>query len=81
YWDPDGELTGYQQFIGAMTLTAEYRVNIGPTQTLLRTEFRHDTSTGPQGGFYNASSATTQLVPNQNLLFFALIWSFDNPHE
>lgn len=77
YWDPDGELTGYQQFIGAITATTEYALPIGPTQAAFRAEFRHDTSTGPEGGFFNAARPVPALVPGQNLFFAALIWTFD----
>lgn len=77
YWDPNGELTGYQQSISAITLTGEYKVPVGPAFMALRTEFRHDTSTGPQGGFYNPASNQQQLVPGQNLFFISMIWSYD----
>lgn len=82
YWDPNGELTGAEQWIAALTATAEVKLPIDGSATLLRAEYRHDTSTGPQGGFYNpnrdALQAGNLLVPNQNLFFFALIWNYDH---
>lgn len=77
YWDPNGQMTGSEQFIGAITATTEYKLPVGPTSASFRMEFRHDTSTGPEGGFFNAASTQPALVPGQNLLFFALIWTYD----
>lgn len=82
YWDPNGELTGSQQVIGAITTTAEYKLPIKESAALLRAEYRHDTSTGNQVGFYNPNAVdaqfTNQLVPNQNLFFFSVIWNYDH---
>jgi hypothetical protein len=77
YWDPNGEMTGYQQFIRAVTLTGEYKMPVGDAFMAIRTEFRHDNSTGPQGGFYNPQNNLQQLVPGQNVFFMSMIWSFD----
>ena len=60
-----------------MTATAEYRVPLGLSSLAIRTEYRHDESTGPQGGFYNAARMTPALVPGQNLFFVSLLWSYD----
>ncbi len=79
YWDPDGELTGDKQLISAITATTEYRLALGPTTAALRAEYRHDNSTGPQGGFFNPASTSPPLVPGQDLFFFALIWTYDSP--
>jgi hypothetical protein len=82
YWDPNGELTGSQQLIGAITTTAEYKLPMKDSSALLRVEYRRDTSTGNQGGFYNpnieSAQYTNQLVPNQNLFFFSMIWNYDS---
>lgn len=78
YWDPDGEMTGSKQLIAAITTTAEYKLPLGPSNALLRLEFRHDSSTGPQGGFFNPARNDPQLVPGQNLFFMALIWTIDD---
>ncbi|GAB6047080.1 hypothetical protein JCM19379_09040 [Methyloparacoccus murrellii] len=78
YWDPDGQLTGLEQFISAVTLTSEYRTTlVGTSAATVRMEFRHDTSIGPEGGFFNAAGNQPLLVPGQNLLFFALILTYD----
>ena len=77
YWDPDGELTGKKQFISAITTTAEYRLPLGPSTAAIRTEFRHDNSTGPEGGFYNPAGTSLPLVANQNLFFLAVVWTYD----
>ncbi len=77
YWDPNGEMTGYQQFIRAVTLTGEYKIPVGDAFMAIRSEFRHDNSTGPQGGFYNPQNNLQQLVPGQNVFFMSMIWSYD----
>lgn len=82
YWDPNSELTGAEQWIAALTATAEVTLPIDGSAALLRAEYRHATSAGPQGGFYSpnrdASQAGNPLVPDQNLFFFALIWNYDH---
>lgn len=77
YWDPDGEMTGSKQLIAAITTTAEYKMPLGPSNTALRFEFRHDNSTGSQGGFFNPARTDPQRVPRKNLFFMALIWTID----
>ncbi|MFO1418672.1 MAG: outer membrane beta-barrel protein [Methylotetracoccus sp.] len=77
YWDPDGELTGSQQFIRSITGTLEYHHQDGPVSTLVRLEYRYDNSSGPQGGFYGARGTTGTLVPSQSTLFLALMLSYD----
>ncbi len=80
YWDPDGELTGSRQFIYAFTTTAEYLLEAGPASVALRTEFRHDTSTGKDGGFFNPTQTGPSLVSGQNLFFISLLWAYDSTH-
>jgi hypothetical protein len=39
-------MTGSKQPIAAITTTAEYKMPAGPSNTALRLEFRHGSSTG-----------------------------------
>jgi hypothetical protein len=76
YWDPDGLMTGARQTLRAITSTLEYHTEIGNFNALsARLEYRYDRSTGEDGGFY--AGADNHLVPDQNLLMAALMWSFD----
>ena len=82
FWDPNGMQTGVDQFIGALTLTTEYQVPISGSSLVMRTEFRHDTSTdGPFSGFYNPGKQNPREPPyiqGQNLIFVSLLWSYDD---
>lgn len=77
YWDRDGLMTGFQQFIWAVTTTAEYRLPYRWTTSIFRLEYRYDHSTGSEGGFFRGNQ--NRLVPGQNLLIFSAIWTFDSP--
>ncbi|MGH7165368.1 MAG: outer membrane beta-barrel protein, partial [Nitrospiraceae bacterium] len=82
YWDPDGRLTEFQQFVKAITSTLEYKMPVGFTNATLRLEYRYDESTGSQGGFFkdgNFPTGQPVLTPGQHLLFFGLLWTFDSP--
>ena len=82
YYDPDGTMTGAKQFIKGVTTTLEYKLEYAWTTTRFRLEYRFNNSTGPQGGFFTGgptSSGAIGLTPSQNLLFFAILWSFDSP--
>jgi hypothetical protein len=82
YWDRNGQWTGHQQFVKAITNTVEYKIPYRWTNTILRLEYRYDESTGKQGGFYtngNAANGQPRLTPGQNLLIFSLLWTFDSP--
>jgi hypothetical protein len=82
YYDPDGTMTGAKQFIKGVTTTLEYKLEYAWTTTRFRLEYRFNNSTGAQGGFYTGgptSSGAIGLTPSQNLLFFAILWSFDSP--
>jgi len=75
YWDPNGLMTGAQQFIQAYTATLKYRFNpFGVGDLAVNIEYRHDRSTGQEGGFFSGSD--NHLVPNQQLLILALTWAF-----
>ncbi|MEO6202433.1 MAG: outer membrane beta-barrel protein [Nitrospirales bacterium] len=76
YSDPNGLITGFEQFVWAVTATAEYRLPYEWTNSIFRLEYRHDNSTGPGGGFFKG--AGNRLTPSQNLLIFSVIWTFDS---
>ncbi|MDT3776297.1 outer membrane beta-barrel protein [Nitrospira sp. MA-1] len=76
YSDPNGLITGSEQFVWAVTATAEYRLPYEWTNSIFRLEYRHDNSTGPGGGFFKG--AENRLTPSQNLLIFSVIWTFDS---
>src|SRR5712692_8285373 len=78
YWDPDGRLTGFEQFIKAFTTTVEYRIPYRWTNTILRLEYRYDDSRGKGGGFFKDGEVQPGVVglrPAQHLLIFGLIWT------
>lgn len=77
YSDPDGLMTGFDQFIWTITATAEYRLPYEWTNSIFRLEYRYDNSTGPGGGFFKGEENT--LTPSQNLLIFSVILTFDSP--
>lgn len=76
YSDPNGLITGFNQFIWAVTATAEYRLPYEWTNSIFRLEYRHDNSTGSGGGFFKGGG--NDLTPSQNLLIFSVIWTFDS---
>ena len=82
YWDRNGLMTGFEQFIRAVTTTAEYKLPYKWTNTILRLEYRYDESTGPGGGFFKGgevASGVIGLTPAQHMLIFSAIWTFDSP--
>lgn len=82
YWDRNGRLTGFEQFIKAMSTTLEYRVPYQWTNTILRLEYRYDESRGKGGGFFKdgeVAPGVIGLTPSQHLLIFAIVWTFDSP--
>lgn len=82
FWDPDGRMTGFQQFVKSITTTLEYRIPYRWTDTIARLEYRFDDSTGPGGGFFRdgyIQPSVVQLTPTQHLLIFGLIWTLDSP--
>ena len=81
YWDRNGRLTGFEQFITALTSTLEYRLVVRKLTGLLRLEYRFDQSSGPQGGFFRGGEIAPGVIglnQNQHLLNFGLVWSFDS---
>ena len=74
-WDSRGRWTAFEQTVTAFTGTIDYRQSLGGATALLRLEYRTDSSTGPQGGFF--SSEPGRLVPTQHLLIAALIVTFE----
>lgn len=82
YWDRNGQWTGFQQFVKAITTTAEYKFPYKWTNTAVRLEYRYDESTGKQGGFFTDNQVlpgVIGLTPSQQMLLLAILWSFDSP--
>jgi putative OmpL-like beta-barrel porin-2 len=82
YWDRNGRLTGFEQFVKAFTTTLEYRVPYQWTTTILRLEHRFDESRGAGGGFFKdgeVQPGVVGLTPSQHMLVFSAIWTFDSP--
>ncbi len=82
YWDRNGRLTGFEQFVKAVTTTLEHRVSSTWTNTILRLEHRFDESTGIGGGFFKGNEIRPGIIGltvAQHLLIFAAIWTFDSP--
>jgi hypothetical protein len=81
YWDPNGRITGAEQFIKAVTTTLEYKWRLSIHTILARLEYRYDESTGSGGGFFSngqVSPGVIGLTPVQHLLLSSLIWYFDH---
>jgi len=80
YWDPNGRITGTEQFIKAVTATLEYKWRLSIHTILARLEYRYDELTGSGGGFFSngqVSPGIIGLTPEQHLLLCSLIWYFD----
>ena len=76
YRDPNGFMTLADQTIRALTTTLRFDTSIGARHRLAAlVEYRHDRSTGPDGGFYEGPD--NGLVPDQQLILAAFLWSFD----
>jgi len=75
YSDPDGQISGAQQFIQAYTGTVKYQLSLRHHRIVGVFEARYDRSTGDDGGFYKGPD--NSLVPSQSLVLFGLLWSFD----
>lgn len=81
YWDRDGRTTGFVQTVKANTTSLEYKIPYRQASAIIRLEHRIDDSRGPQGGFFNDSSAgpaSVGLTPTQNLLILGVILTFDS---
>ena len=81
-WDSTGRWTLAEQTVKALTSTLEFRVPYERTSAIVRLEHRFDRSTGRQGGFFAEDPAAPHalgLKPNQHLLIFALMLTFDSP--
>jgi len=79
-WDSKGRWTLAEQTVTALTSTLEYRLPYRSAGAILRLEHRVDRSTGPQGGFFDdreVSPGVIGLTPNQHLLVFGVIVTFD----
>jgi hypothetical protein len=78
--DSLGRWTLARQTVSALTSTLEYKLPYKSTNTIFRLEHRFDRSTGPDGGFFKGREVRPGLVgltPNQHLLIFATILTFD----
>ena len=81
FWDRDGRWTLAKQTVKAFTSTLEYRHPNKWTNTIFRLEHRFDDSRGPEGGFFRGAEsppAAVSLTPQQHLLIFATIFTFDS---
>lgn len=77
-WDSHGRWTTFEQSVGAMTSTLEYRARLRRAQGIFRFEHRYDYSTGPQGGFFtDVRPGVAGLARGQHLLAFAWLLTFD----
>jgi len=84
FWDRDGRWTLARQTVKAFTSTVEYRVPYRWTTAIFRLEHRFDDSRGPDGGFFRGTelpSGAVGLTPQQHLLIFATIFTFDSPAQ
>jgi hypothetical protein len=84
FWDPDGLLTGARQLVRAVTATLGYRLSGDATGAgaILRLEYRHDASTGPEGGFFTRRDPVTGeigLAAGQHLAIASVVLTFDPP--
>lgn len=80
YWDPNGRISGYEQFLKAMTTTLEYKWTHSKQTALLRLEHRYDESSGTGGGFFkrgDISPGVPGLAREQHLLLFSIVWTLD----
>lgn len=80
-WDTTGRWTLAEQHVTAVTSTLEYKLPIRSAAALLRLEHRFDRSTGAEGGFFadhESSPGVPALQPNQHLLVFGVILTFDD---
>jgi hypothetical protein len=81
FWDRDGRWTLARQTVKAITSTLEYRIPYEKTTAIFRLEHRFDDSRGPDGGFFRGAEVqpgVVALTPNQHLLTFGLMFSFDH---
>jgi hypothetical protein len=77
YWDKDGRLTGNQQLLKAITATVEYKIPLDAVSVALRGEYRHDDSTGSQGGFFRMSNNDIDRIAGQDLVFFSCLLAWN----
>jgi Putative beta-barrel porin-2, OmpL-like. bbp2 len=80
FWDRDGRWTLARQTVKAITTTVDYRIPFKSSTTIFRLEHRFDDSRGPDGGFFRGAEVRPGVIgitPNQHLLIFALMFSFD----
>jgi hypothetical protein len=78
--DTTGRWTLARQTVVATTETVEYKLPFKSSAMIFRLEHRYDRSRGPDGGFFRGrvvSPGVIGLVPGQNLLIFATIFTFD----
>ena len=79
-WDTAGRWTLAEQTVKALTTTLEYRASGTSMGTSIRFEHRVDTSTGPQGGFFDhheIAPGVPALTPTQHLVILGVVIRFD----
>lgn len=82
YWDRSGFHTGAEQFIKAVTTTAEYKVPYKLTNMIVRLEHRFDESTGANGGFFKGNETAPGVIGltgAQHMILGGVIWTFNSP--
>jgi len=83
-YDSRGRWTLAEQTVQALTTTLEYRAPLKQSNLIFRVEHRVDNSTGAQGGFFDdfeTSPGVVALTPTQQLLGFAVIFTFDGTYQ
>jgi len=80
FWDRNGRMTQFEQFIWANTTTVAYKRHFGPQFAVFRLEHRYDHSTGDEGGFFKhglTSFGQPKLTTGQHLVLFSVVWALD----
>ncbi len=76
-WDSRGRFTVFEQTVTGWTGTVEYRRAIGSIGSIVRTEFRQDSSRGPQGGFFARPTLDPNaIVRSQRLFVVSLLLNY-----
>ena len=81
FWDRDGRWTLAKQTVKVFTTTLEYRRPYKWSNAIFRLEHRFDDSRGPEGGFFRGAETPASLTPQQHLLIFATIFTFDSQEK
>jgi hypothetical protein len=80
FWDRNGRMTQFEQFIWANTTTLTYKRHSGAQFAIFRIEHRYDHSTGEEGGFFHdglTPLGQTKLTTGQHLVLLSVVWALD----